>query len=194
MKSRLIILFLGGLICSACYNDRGTNQVLTHKYYNIDSLLDAQIFFLTKSNAQLSKNTTSEEVILNMDSTAWDNALGAFRDLDINKPSLNDAYHVTENVADSSSNLTILQYRLKDQDSNQRLKELNFYYLESLQDIKIITAKSSYNSLIYSSNNQYKLSFTQDQKQTILKSYTISLAQKTLLKDSLKSTISFEII
>ena len=189
-----VYFFLALFISSACNYDQSTIALSEDKYYNVDSLLDAQISFLTKSKAQLSKIVPSEEIVINMDSLAWSNTLAVFRHLDLNKPSLNDAYHVISNIADSSSNLTILQYQLKDQNSNQRLKELSFYYLKSLQDIKKITAESSSNSLIYSSRNLYQLYFDQEQKQTILKSYTIGLQQKTLFKDSMNSIIQFEII
>ena len=194
MKKRSLLFFLGLFFYASCNYDQSTIALSENKYYNIDSLLDAQVFLLTKSNAQLSKKVTLEEVILNMDSTDWSSALSVFRHLDLNKPSLNDAYFVINNIADSSSNLTILQYQLKDQNSHQRLKELRFYYLESLKNIKKITAESRSTSLIYSSKNIYELSFGQDQKQTTLKSYTIGLQQKTLFKDSVNSTISFEII
>ena len=196
MRDRFVILFLGIVVWCSCDNHQTMNTPFVNTYYNIDSLLDAQLRLLTevKFHKKHQPEEHLTEIILEMDSLELSNAISIFRLFDINKPSLKNAYQIVDNIADSSSNLTILHYKLSDEDSNQLLKEMHFYYLDSIHNLKKIIAKSSSGSFIYRSYNLYELTFDQIYEQTLLKTYTINTTQKALFRDSIHSTIHFEIL
>jgi len=198
MRNASLFLILAPLLLVGCSETAKPTEASKLTYYHVDSLLDAQIQYLVSQGAQLQKtNSTdeeSEEVLMKMDSMQWVSALSIFRVLDINNPSLKDAYTVRDQLKDSASNLTILHYQLKEDDDRQHLKALSFYYLNSIQNLKRIVAKTSFQSTIYNSSNLFEITFDQSQKQTVLKSYTISAAQKTMFRDSVKTVVDFEII
>ncbi len=196
---RQLIFFMGGiLLCTACNHIAVAPESSSiNRYYNIDSLLNEQITFLKNSKAVLHKTAhigkRLEEKITVLDSSQWDDALSVFRVLDINKPSLRDAYQITDHLADSSSNLTILQYLLKDPKSSTQLTELNLYYLHSIQDLKKIVGKSGSSGFIYQSEKTLELVFDKSHHQTSLKAYSISTNQKTLFRDSIFTHVDFEL-
>ena len=195
MKQSLFLVF-GLLFWSSCNNTVATESAHKNTYYNIDSLLNAQILLLKNAKAKLNKtyrhNDGIEEVMVDMDSGQWANALSLFRILDINRPALKTAYNILDNISDSSSNLTILQYQVKDK--NQLLKEINFYYLESIENLKKIVAKSSSRDFIHHSDNILKMILRQYHDQTYINSYSISTAQKTLFRDSSYVHIDLQVI
>lgn len=197
MRINHLFLVLTPLLLVGCSETAKPTESSKLTYYHVDSLLDAQVEYLGSQNAQLQKKNNTEEAaetaLVKMDSTQWVSTLSIFRALDINNPSLKDAYTIRDQLKDSSSNLNILHYRLKKADNRQRLKELSFYYLGSIENLKKITAKTSFHSAIYNSSNLFELTFDQSQKQTVLRSYTISAAQKTMFRDSVKAIVNFEV-
>ncbi len=193
-------LFISAILLWSACNTTTTvpESSSNNRYYNIDSLLNEQITFLKNSKAMLHKTYRVDELLLDevsveLDSTQWSSALSVFRVLDINKASLIDAYQIMDHVADSSSNLTILQYLLKDPKSNVPLKELNLYYLHSIQDLKKVVGKSGSSSFIYQSEKTLKLVFDKSYHQTSLKAYSISTNQKTLFRDSTFIHVDFDV-
>lgn len=198
MNIRLSLFFLLVFLCTGCFNLKKENNPVANTYYNVDSLLDLQVTLLANSKLQLQKNYQSgeykEESLLHMDSTKWSELLNAFRVLDLNKPSHKSTYQITHNIPDSLSNLTISQYRLKDKGDKQQLKEVRFYYLDSIRNLKKIIAINSSSSFIYSFSNLYELTFDQQEEQTILKTSSINSTQKTLFRDSSRTIVLFQFI
>ena len=189
MKITPLLLVFVPFLLIGCGKFEKSTAVKHLSYYKVDSLLDAQIKYLSSHHAQLQKKTDSEEVLMNMDSIQWVSALSVFRIMDINNPSLKDAYTVRDQLKDSASNLTILHYQLKEGHEQQPLKELSFYYLGTIQSLKKITAKTSFQRVIYNSHNE----FEQSQKQTALRAYSIIATQKTMGRDSVKTIVDFQI-
>jgi hypothetical protein len=180
-----------------CQENTKSTDIQDQTYYRVDSLLNAQIDYLTRQKGQLHKTITTdeqtEEVLVKMDSLQWATAVAIFRVLDINNPALKDTYAVTGSLKDSISNLTILHYQLKEDDTRRHLKELNFYYLDSIENLKKITAKTSFQSYIFNAQNQFVLTFDQMQSLNVLKSYHISTTHKTLFKNPVHTAVDFEI-
>lgn len=197
MKEFLLIIYSVLLLANCKGTDNESIPSTSMVYYNMDSLLNGQINWLAQSEAELIKTYNngefSQEILLMVDSSQWVELLSAFHVIDINKPSLRDAYHVVDNLSDSNSNLTILQYQLKENIGNQLLKEVNFYYLESIENLKKIVAKTASSGFIYNSNNTFHLIFDQSKNHTYLKAYSITTSQKTLFRDSVNLHIDFEV-
>ncbi|MEK6783839.1 MAG: hypothetical protein AABY93_19230 [Bacteroidota bacterium] len=165
------------------------------RYQDFDSLVNAQVTYLTRSKASLKKKATigckSDSTSIVPDSTTWSHELDVFRQLDlINRPIYRDAYIVKDRTKDSKSNLLILSYeapptftvpylRLFYQDSPKRLKKLEALYQES-------------NSL-YNTKRILKMYFDDSKGKPYLTGYTIDGNQKMMLSDSTHYTITAEI-
>lgn len=149
-------------------------------YFDLDSLLDAQVRLLAMTNATLTKKVvmdSREEVREeHPDTTGWQEEFVILRDFDLNKSHYVGSYHreEAENVVkyvlneDMDAPVKSLDLRLR----NGRLQQIRSNYFED---------KS-----IYQHRRNLELNFKGD----YLESYSISGFQKMILKDTVKYSIS----
>jgi len=181
----------------SCFSPQNMKKDDARGLYAVDSLVAAQIKLLTSQNAKIKKHVLVGEKIdstqAEMDSNMWSNLFSPLNKLTINKPSVVDAYQ-EQILPDSSSNLTILRYELKEKDSKLNLKSFSIYYLGSLDNIKKITAFSNGEGYVYSSQYELVLIFDRVDSLAIITSFNIITSQKTLLKDSINWTIKTDVV
>lgn len=184
-------LLVIGLLTASCQEQKVNGK----RYFDLDSLVSAQVIYLSKSKASLKKEATileksgSSTTIL--DSTAWSNELDVFRQLDvINRPMYRDAYEIKDGTKDSKSNLLVRSYeakvhsavpylRLLYQDNSSRLKKLEALYQET-------------NSL-YGSQRKLEMYFDDIKGKPHLTGFFIEGDQKMILSDSVHYTIRTKI-
>ena len=109
MKNILTLITLV-LAVSSCQNQSDSDNIRV--FYPVDSLLDGQIDYLVKNKAQLLKSSNDSTYIdVQGDGTEafWQEQLAIFSLLDINKPSLIDAYETSVDN-DQNSNLKVTRY------------------------------------------------------------------------------------
>lgn len=192
---RSIFFFLAvAVLVWACKNERKQ----TVFYYPIDSLIEAQVFYLSESHASLSKKATidgeHDEIVTPKDTTGWRHELNVFAQLnDINKPSNYRKYRVETGKRDANSNLLV--YSMESNDSLP-VDYLKIYYLSDLNNIRKIEARyHEENSLLgkarlLSSSRLLTMNFENINNKIVLTSYSITGGQKTLLGDTVQFSVN----
>lgn len=179
------------LLFFSCINQEPTSSS-SSDVFSMDSLITAQINYLSGIKASVNKQDTKEGSTLldKLDSTQWENQLQIFRELSIDKPSIAASYK-TEIRKDSVSNLSILHYYT----DNPKLEvtQLNIYYLDQLSDVKKITAKRLSKSVVYSSSLDFLMKFRQMNGKSILSEYSIDGVQKTVSQDTVHTSLRAKI-
>ena len=109
-----IIALLGSLITMQCAGDQ---QVSIDKYFDIQEFISKQVTSLKTQDATLVKilkidGSTENRSITGLDSIQWEKEFRIFREHDINKPVLIDAYSMEEKV--SEDGYTVNTYNLID--------------------------------------------------------------------------------
>ncbi|MDH5474789.1 MAG: hypothetical protein OEX22_03775 [Cyclobacteriaceae bacterium] len=182
-----VVLNMGCLLLSC--NTDPSNQQAIKAFYNIDSLINAEVDFLSKNDASLVKgegNNIEDNTARKLDLKEWKQELEIFKSMDINQPGLVDAYK--KGIYDDKlSNLDILRYSALDE--NLHVQEVNFYYLTSIQNLKKITAQINNKNTIYQSSKTLSLTFDKTKGLSVLKEYSIVGSQKLVTRDSLKISI-----
>ncbi len=141
------------LVCLALASCRPDSQVRLTTYYNMDSLLTAQVDLLTRNEQVPFKvaqvNQQQERDTLNADSASWAGELATFRILDLNKSNLLNAYEITK----SNRGFT---YKLKPDEAQQGILELT---IEEFSNGDPATIKASFEETnnLYSSQREYTL-------------------------------------
>jgi len=162
-------------------------------YYPVDSLVTAQIRFLSVGEAQVHKTTAlgSEDnaTLLSLkDTTQWIKELGVFRELDIiNKPVNKDMYEVQDGLRDTRSNLTIKTFTAIKGDVPVRY--LRLYYQGSPDKLRRLEAQFDVTNLLYRSSRKLALDFQDVYNKTLLTSYSINGGQKIFMGDSVRYAV-----
>lgn len=169
----------------------------TGMLYNIDSLLSMQAQYLVQSNASLQKVSVlsgdeKKAVVKPKDSTAWENELNIFREVEsVNKP-LNRKYYRVESFSDPKSNLRVKAFTEK-KDSTSKfsppVKYLRVYYHGNMANVRKIEAGYEEENALYKSSHLLTLEFQEVYNKTLLTSYSIGGGQKMFLGDSVAYTI-----
>lgn len=168
----------------------------TKAYYNIDSLIDTQVEYLTKAKAFIVKtasiDSARDESKFTPDSTVWAHELEVFRHLDeINKSIYADAYQVIDGENDPHSNLTIRVYRAK---REAPITELKMYYYNTFDRLKRIEATVKETNALYYTRRKLVLELDDFDSKTVLHRYAIQGIQKMILSDSVRFSISSKIM
>jgi hypothetical protein len=165
---------------------------ITNNYYPIDSLVQAQIEFLTASKAQLTKKAEingDEETstFAPKDSAAWAHELDIFAELNsINSPVNIGKYNSKAGLRDSTSNLSI---HLITSRTAVPVVLVKIFYLERLSNIKRVEALyREENSLLKGSRNLI-LEFEEINNKTVLVSYSIEGSQQMFLGDAVQFAV-----
>lgn len=169
-----------------------SKKTKTQQYYPIDTLIQSQINFLTKSKAQLTKkaeiNGTEETTTLvPKDSAAWAHELDIFAELNsINAPVNAGKYIAQGGLRDSTSNLSI---HLITAQSALPVVYVKIFYLESLSKIKRIEALYREETSLLRGTRLLILEFQEINNKTVLVSYSIEGSQQMFLGDAVQFAV-----
>lgn len=174
----MVLVVLGWAMLS-CREDRGSVKELK-VYFDLDSLMDAQVHLLSERQATLIKRVgmdgQQEQKTLRPDSAGWQDELRIVRDFNLNKPSYVGGY--SEEVSDGN-----IQYVLA---GKLRSPVQYFEIDQSGRQIDQIRSRYFEDKSIYQLQRDLELVF----EGSLLKSYRISGFQKMILKDTVKYTLS----
>lgn len=171
-------------------------KVVTHKrYFDLDSLVTAQVAYLGRSKASLKKEASisgkSSTSVNTLDSASWSHELDVFRQLDlINLPVYSDAYEVRNGIKDSKSNLLIHSF---DAPANSAVPYLKLFYQTSPARLKKLEAQYQATNSLYSTKRTLIMYFDDTAGKALLKSFSIEGAQKMILSDSVHYFIRAEV-
>lgn len=185
----ILILFMAFIfLMTSCT----TRRSVVNNYYPIDSLIQTQVVFLTKSKAQLTKKAEIDGVeetnsFAPKDSLAWTQELDIFAELNvINNPVYTGNYIVEKGVKDSNSNLSIHLFKGK---STLPVVYLKIFYLESLSKIRRIEALYREENSLLKGSRLLILEFQEIQNKTILTSYSIEGSQQMFMGDPVQFAV-----
>lgn len=191
MRWSVFVLF-GMLALASCQH----NPTASKNYFDIDSLIDKQLIYLNKAGASLSKSASIDSVkdktSFKPDSTSWANELEVFRHLDIiNKPIYVDSYTITDGEKDTNSNLMVRSF-----EANREIpvKFLKLYYQESPKKLRRLEAVLSEKNSLYYTTRKFSIELEDVNKLMVLSKYDVRGVQKMILRDSVRFTISSEVI
>ncbi|HEY8513729.1 MAG TPA: hypothetical protein VIL31_17350 [Cyclobacteriaceae bacterium] len=177
------------LILPAC--ERKAQQ-RTQVFYNLDSLISAQVRRLVELQPALEKeaviNGESEKVVLHdLDSAMWARELEIFRQLDLNEKTLNATqYSGEQGIRDATSNLAIIQYTAT---QPLPLSYVRIYYQDTPEKIRRIEGEVSEENRLYASGRFLAMEFEDVDGGPAVVGYEIRGAQKMILGDSMKFAI-----
>ena len=171
-------------------------------FYPIDSLVSAQVYYLTEIDAALFKEALlegkSDTVTYTPgDTTTWMKELEVFRKLnEINKPVNRERYEVSDGLLDPASNLTVKAVTSKTRPDGDPVPivYLKIYYQGNLQKPRKIEAQYDEQTLLYKSARHLSMRFQQIGNQTVLTSYAVQGGQKMVLGDSVAVHISGKVL
>ena len=157
------------------------------KFFDIDSLVSAQILLLAEKKPELRKEAliefdSSSVTTVPADSAAWAIELDIFRQLDlINKPVNRDNYEVQDNTPDPTSNLKICSYTAR---KDIPLSFLRIYYAGRKENIRKIEGLYKEQNALYASSRFLTLELNKVYNDIGLINYSIEGGQKMILGDS----------
>lgn len=190
----ILRIFVGFLLLSLCSCNE--KKPLQSSYFNIDSLISTQTQQLAMKAASVSKtvaiNDLEETLVMKPDSASWAHELGIFKQLEmLNKPIHAAVYGVTDGVKDSHSNLKLRIYHATQQVS---IKEFKFYYQDRFEKLRRIEAASEESNALYLTERKFVLTFDNQPEGLALRHYAVSGFQKMILGDTVRFSLSAEII
>ena len=187
-----LTLFVFLISCNVRDNNHGS-------YYSIDSLVHAQVVYLTKSKAVLTKKAEidgKEEAVsfTPTDTTSWANELAIFSALaEINKPINAGRYTIENGVRDPNSNLLIRSFIST---SVLPVVYLKLFYLDGSSLLRRVEALYREENTLLKGSRLLLMEFQQINNEAILTSYSIEGSQKMLLSDpvqfSIKGTVTLQ--
>lgn len=182
----LIILLTAALL--GCNTESTTSS---RTYYDIDSLVTAQINYLSENAFSLKKISSMDTVLIKSNNINWGLELEIFRSLDINKPALSDSYMAQDKLDAANSNLTVLRY--SPNYGQPTVQQIELHYLDRLDNLKRLKAKVGNSNGLFDSSREFYMEFEQIEGKSILSYYTIKGNQKLVMRDTLNVNISAEI-
>ncbi|GAB3328185.1 hypothetical protein GCM10027429_02810 [Marivirga atlantica] len=186
--SRFFLIILAAFMVYGCSNNLKEQPINT--YYSVDSLLNAQLKLLTKSDINVEKKIAidgeHELDTVSFDSLGWSNELAVFRIADINKPNLKGRYEATE---ESGEDQRIWHYVAKKESLG--IEYLHVYFNANNQ-LEKLEAKYNEDNALYTSERNLTLAFNTDKQ--LIQSYVIEGSQKMIMKDPVNFSISSKLI
>ncbi len=185
------LLFCIVLVAVGCQKQ----EVKSKRYFDLDSLVNAQVDYLSQSKASLKKEATisdkSSSSVNSLDSTTWSHELDVFRQLDlINRPIYSDVYSMTDGEKDLKSNLLIRSYEAS---ANSPVPYLRLYYQTIPSRLKKLEALYQETNSLYNSQRKLEMYFDDTTGKSYLAGFFIEGDQKMILSDSVHYTIRAEI-
>ena len=195
MRNTFGVLFLLAMISVSCSNKQKTTSSL----FDVDSLIQAQVQYLSKEHAGLNKisslgDSSSSISLVPKDITAWKKELEIFSVLQlVNKPVNRNSY-IVENQPDTRSNLSVRTFAIKpslpDDEKNLPIEYLKIYYQESPDKIRKIEGQYKESSMMYKTSQVLSMEFQPVNDKMILTSYSIFGGQKMFMGDSVQYKIN----
>ena len=188
---------VGILLCFVFLLSACNKKPVVGSMYNIDSLVTAQINFLSDNKARLEKTAfisgqKDDSVYVPSGRLAWKNELEIFSQLQaINKPINRDYYIIDDNLFDPSSNLTVKAFSAIEK---LPVRYLRVFYQESIQKPRKIEALYHDENELYKSGRKLIMEFRQINNKSVLTSYMIEGGEKMLLGDTVSFFINGNII
>ncbi|MDH4057355.1 MAG: hypothetical protein OEU76_01255 [Cyclobacteriaceae bacterium] len=185
-----ITAFTVVLLISSCERAK---PVSAPEVFNIDSLIQEQIKYLSNSQASLRKqaeinNEYQDTTFVPADSAAWSKELDIFSEIGrINKPVNQGGYDVIDHQDDPASNLTMRVYT-----ANRPLPIVYFktFYLDTPLKLRKIEAEYRQENSLSTSNRKLIMEFSDTYNKSILSSYSIEGDQKMFIGDSVRFAIN----
>lgn len=185
------LLFFSVLLAAACQKQ----EVKSKRYFDLDSLVSAQVSYLSTSNVTLKKEATisekSSSSINTLDSAAWSHELDVFRQLDlINQPIYSGVYTISDGVKDSRSNLLIRAYEAT---ATSPVPYLRLFYQTKPTRLKKLESLYQETNSLYHSQRKLEMYFDNTMGKPCLAGFFIEGHQKMILSDSVRYAIEAEI-
>lgn len=161
-------------------------------FYNLDSLINAQVKHLVQLQPSLEKvaviNGESETVVLtDTDSAVWAREFQIFRQLDLNARALNaEQYRTERGRGHASSNLAIIEYTAT---QPLPLSFVRIYYQDTPGKVRRIEGEIFEENRLYASDRLLSMEFIDVNGHPVIVAYEIRGAQKMFLGDSVNFSI-----
>jgi len=187
LKNSLIVLLVG--LSLACQRK---DEPALKAFFNVDSLINAQVVSLAKQNSDLLKNAymdgkSDSTFIVDLDTTGWKKELEIFHQLDLNnKPINKENYTIEKGLSDPESDLSICEYTAKNE---QPLSVVKIYYQDNMMNPKRIEGEIFEHNGLYSSIQHLRLILDKTEGQPLLTQYEIAGGQRMILGDSVQFKI-----
>ena len=186
---RILFFPLVSILMISCEH----KPVTETRYYNIDSLVDAQINLFRAGKTTLTKisllnSKTDSSITTPKDSLAWSNQLDVFKQLGvINKPTNKGLYTVT-NEKDTKSNLMVRTFTASKK-KDLPLAFLKIYYHDTFTSIRKIEGSYAEKNYLYYNSLILSMEFDNLYNKITLTNYTIKGTQKMVAGDTVNFTI-----
>lgn len=161
------------------------------KYFNLQQFIDQQITYLKDRDVRINKtlkfgDSVETLVLSELDSGIWAKELKIFREHDMNKPNLVDAYDSKEGITEE--NLKFVAYHLIDS-SQSGVTDME---IVSRQDGQVARWKSGFKeeNLMYSNFRQISMVTGEN---GFLNSYEINGYHKLIFKDTVHYQIQVKV-
>lgn len=189
MKKILVILVL----IVACQPVKTPTSTIT-KYFEIREFL-SELVIATAKHPRTTKvnsmvNGIKDTLLVNApDSLFWAEKLGPFLNINLNKPGLIDAYEIANNRKDSTSNLLVTTYSLKN-GYKSSVKKVKLKYLNQPEHLRYLLLELETNNPVYQSHQQLQLWLQGSNSNgvALLDSLHINGYTKTIFLDSMHYT------
>lgn len=166
-------------------------------FYAVDSLVTAQIRYLTSIHAQVLKEALlsgqkDTATYTPNDTLDWIDDLDVFRRIDmINKPVNRGSYRVDDGLVDPQSNLTVKSFEsMKD----LPVVYLKIYYQGSIQKPRKIEALYREKNFLFGSSRILSMDFQQIEDKTVLTGYEMRGGEKMVFGDTVEYYIRGKIL
>ena len=177
---KMLLLFSGSLIW-ACTS---LEPAETTQFFDVDSLVTAQIEFLSAARPEVIKSgevqgSVAEGSVSRPDSLQWTRELAIFKNIDINKPRVRERYKEERQTLEDG--LTRISYIPVEN------ADLNVQYITLLYDgesLRKLEAAIKDSNPLYSSVRNIKMEFEGNSENIRLSAYFIEGGQKMKIKDS----------
>lgn len=183
MIMREAFLLLLALVLLGCAKNK-QSAIGPKAYYDLDSLLDAQIEMLSEEDVLLRKSVEmdgkQEQNEKKLDSAGWGKEFLIIRDFDLNKPNNVGAYSTEKSNGDIKYTLT----------ANIDAPVKAFDVIKKEGNLSQITSNYFEDKSIYQHRRKMTLKFDNG----LLRNYEVRGFQKMILKDTIKYIISGEVV
>lgn len=185
-------IVLASVMLVSCEKDKTSATIL----YPVDSLIQAQIDYLSVEEVRLQKEATingvTDTISITPSKNDWADELDIFRQLsELNKPIYTDVYTIESETPDPKSNLKIMSFNSI---KPVPVVYMNVYYQDKPWKVRKIEAVYNEKNLLYSSKRQLKMEFQNLNNTTILTSYSVTGGQKMVLSDSVEFSIKGKLV
>ena len=148
---RLSFFVLIAALSFGCEPPNKTNRA-DYEYYDVTGFVSQLIADQSTAGKSAVKTVDingqfETKTIEQPDSSFWIIELSGLLSIDLNKPSLFDAYNVQERQQDDSSNLLFDAYYAKNPEATE-VKSINIYYVEEKQEVRKIEFNAGNTNLL----------------------------------------------